>query len=130
MDNIFNRITNPKLIETVGVKYPQMNPRILLSSIIVSELKTSPSFENLAISMKSNVESFQDISTQMYDDYYTKFSKWKSHDKETMMNDMNVMKHSLENTKKHPKNPDDWNICIDSSIDLINDSIIKLNQFS
>ena len=130
MDNIIKKISNPELIHTVSMKYPQMNPRILLSSILVSELKTSPSLENLAISMKSHVESFHDISAQMYDDYYTKFNKWKIHDKETMIKNMNSMKHSLENTKNHPKNPDDWNICIDSSIDLINTNVAKLNQFS
>jgi hypothetical protein len=130
MDNIINKISNPEYITTVSLKYPEMNPRVLLSSILVSELKTSPSLENLAFSLKSHIESFQHISPQMYDDYHTKLNKWKKNDKKTMITQMITMKQSLENTKLHPKNPDDWNTCIDSSIDLLNDSISKINQFS
>ncbi len=115
-EEIAKRISDPTLILKIRSTYPKMNPRILLSSKLLSvhaqNLKASPSLEKMAVSIQEQIDSFEDISHEEYKGYVSKFQKWKKQDKEEMLHDMNTMKGELQGAHiDQPQNEADteWN---------------------
>ncbi len=130
-DSVVRKITNPSVIQSVKITYPNMNPRTLLSSQLLyecsSDLKVSPSLTNLSKDIYESVKSLRHISTHEYDTFKEKFQTWKIADKDAMLRDISNMKRSLSitNDGKIP----DWGRCVVDSIDLLSDAENNLNVY-
>lgn len=135
-EEIAKRISDPSLIEKVRRTYPKMNPRILLSSKLLSvhaqDLKASPSLEKMALSIHGQIDSFEHISQDEYKEYVSKFQTWKKQDKEEMLHDMNTMKGELRDACiEQPQNDADteWNSLVNQSIQVIQEKYDELKRF-
>ena len=135
-EEIAKRISDPNLIEKVRRTYPKMNPRILLSSKLLSvhaqDLKASPSLEKMAVSIQEQIDSLEDISQDEYKGYMSKFQTWKKQDREEMLQDMNTMKGELRGACiEQPQNEADseWNNLVNQSIQVIQEKYDELKMF-
>lgn len=135
-EEISKRISDPNLIEKVRRTYPKMNPRILLSSKLLSvhaqDLKASPSLEKMAVSIQEQIDSLEDISQDEYKGYMSKFQTWKKQDREEMLQDMNTMKGELRGACiEQPQNEADseWNNLVNQSIQVIQEKYDELKMF-
>lgn len=135
-EEIAKRISDPNLIEKVRRTYPKMNPRILLSSKLLSahaqDLKASPSLEKMAVSIREQIDSFEHISQDEYKEYTSKFQTWKKQDKEEMLHDMNTMQGELRGAWiEQPQNEADaeWNSLVNQSIRVIQEKYDELKRY-
>lgn len=130
-DSVVRKITNPSVIQSVKITYPNMNPRTLLSSQLLyecsSDLKVSPSLTNISRDIYKSVDSLRHISTHEYDAFKEKFQTWKIADKDAMLRDISDMKRSLSitNDGKIPG----WGRCVGDGIDLLSDAENNLNVY-
>ena len=135
-EEIATRISDPKLIETIRRTYPRMNPRILLSSQLLSahaqDLKASPSLEKMASSIQGQLDTLEHISQDEYTKYLNKFQTWKKQDKEDMIQDMHTMQGELRGACiEQPQNDADleWNTLVSQSIQVIQEKCDELSKF-
>ena len=135
-EEIATRISDPNLIEKIRRAYPKMNPRILLSSKLLSahaqDLKASPSLEKMAISIEEQIDSFEHISQDEYKEYMSKFQTWKKQDKEEMLHDMYTMQGELRSACiNQPQNDADteWNTLVNQSIQVIQEKYDELKRY-
>lgn len=135
-EEIAKRISDPKLIEKIRLTYPKMNPKILLSSHMISgcahDLKASPSLEKMAGSIQEHLETLEHISHNEYATYMNKFKTWKQKDKEYMLQDMKTMQGELDGVCiEEPLNEADaeWNSLVRQSIQDIQEKYDELNSF-
>lgn len=135
-EEIATRISDPNLIEKIRRAYPKMNPRILLSSKLLSahaqDLKASPSLEKMAISIQEQIDSFEHISQDEYKEYMSKFQTWKKQDKEEMLHDMYTMQGELRGACiNQPQNDADteWNTLVNQSIQVIQEKYDELKRY-
>lgn len=130
-DAIVRKITNPSVIRSVKMTYPDMNPRTLLSSQLLhecsSELKVSPSLVELSRHIHESIESFRHISVQDYDKFKEKLRTWKDADKSAMLESISDMKRSLSATDDG-KIPD-WSRCVKDSLGLLARAENNLNVY-
>ena len=135
-EEIAKRISDPNLIEKIRRAYPKMNPRILLSSKLLSahaqDLKASPSLEKMAISIQEQIDSFEHISQDEYKEYMNKFQTWKKQDKDEMLHDMYTMQGELRGACiEQPQNDADteWNMLVNQSIQVIQEKYDELKKY-
>ena len=134
-EEIANRISDRKLIEKIRKTYPMMNPRILLSSQLLSthaqDLKASPSLEKMAVTIQEQLDSLEHISEDEYAKYLNKFQTWKTQDKEEMLRDMDSMQSELRGAciEQPQKEADtEWNSLVNQSIQVIQKKYDELKK--
>lgn len=130
MEHTISFILNKNNINHIKSLYPLYNAKILLSSFLIFEhyIQYNISFD-LYITTKQIYNSLKFekyIPPSLYVSYIVKFNYWKLINKNTMLNDINNMSKSLENTIISNPLDDadlDWNVNIEKSLVQLEKSI-------
>ena len=135
-DILTTLLQDKDVISHVHSKYPQYNPRVLLSSVVLyrfpTELHVHTTLSELAIMIWTSIFQNQDIPSQLYDEYFTEFNRWRTLDINHLKHEIESGKALLDSMKTEEGDEADkqWNDGINLNIEVMEDCEDKLDILS
>lgn len=119
-------------------KYKDYNIKVLLASFLMTQFKDelhieTPLFSH-ATTIKNKLLNNKEISLEEYNTYYMIFNNWKCKDIKLLKEDINKAITQLDDIWVNEDNCSEadvqWNEGMRKSLDLLRDSVKKLDSYS